>query len=269
MKHPTLVRFAAIAALSLVAPVMDAAPSLPISKGLVLPTYLTSGPLFDFTTQFDRYARRGLWFQTPTGYTVRSFEFHDEPIVTTGAGESAIFGQVSQYYRDVSGTKMMSFDLRVTVVNNTFSNTTRPISSGNDQGEYRNTTGFIQTTLRDAILTLEFVSPANTAGLFVASRQDCLAFYNGGPRPAGFIVPGWNLGTLAPGARQTLLINIKLNGAQGVPIGSALAIAINDHRNSGRDILSNRAYSLKISRYPGYFNRDSATPDSASVFHNL
>jgi hypothetical protein len=290
MKHPTLVRFAAIAALSLVAPVMDAAPSLAITRnmtafpyaGPLWPQYAGTGP------RGDPHASVGMWFLNTGANSVssRSHELHDEPIGNT-PGPSAIYGRVFDFGRSTNGTRMTSFTLEVIIVNKTFSSiaTAYQYYGDNVQGERRKNSAVYAMLIKDPVLTLEFVSRAKTDGRYVADSQDLLAFYNGNSvdKNQGYFVPGWTFGspgtTLGVGQQSVrkyikIWLNVVGGVAQGIDINGSEARAISQFRLGNLDLLGNPARSLKIARYPVSWSPSTSWtstthfPNNASVFHN-
>ncbi len=287
--HKRAALFAVVAALSLTSSVMDAAPSLEITRRLTrLPTEVYTGPLWPQYAgtgpRFDPHASAGMWFLDPRANTVssRSRELHDEPIGNAPL-PSAIYGRVSTFERNISGTRMISFTLDVIIANKTFNSTSTVYQyyGTNVQGERRRNSVINAVQVNSPVLTLEFVSPAGSNGRYVAEKQDLLAFYNGNStdKNLGYYVPAWRFGNLAVGQQTApksikIFLNVVGGVAQGIDINGEEAKAIIKFRGSNIDLLGNPAGALKIARYPVAWSPSTLwtstnyIPNNASVFHN-
>ncbi|VGO19297.1 GEVED domain-containing protein [Pontiella sulfatireligans] len=289
-----------IAALSIAAVSLQAAPSLPITEPPITSTYLDGPPV-------DPGSTNGQWFIDLEGNEeYRPYEFHDNRLDFAGGAREvdAIYGyviygslQYSTGAAGVYGDPIIGFKMEATVFNDTPSSIGDDSLSSNQHGESRPAgTDRYVGTLEDAKLSAEFAIadintlPAVFAGPYlvpqypswiIADNEDQLGWYCWNPQEtqgiggAGdYYVPTWDFGDINIGqsVSRTLSFSIDPPMDSSDPRYGTIYASEQD----GTDLFANRTTSLKISTWIESLAGDNWMPypeeplrgSDVSVFHN-
>ncbi|VGO11802.1 hypothetical protein PDESU_00349 [Pontiella desulfatans] len=294
-----------IAALSIAAVSLQAAPSLPITKPPVQSTGILTGPMQ------DPAATNGQWFlDLATGdEEYRPYEFHDN-LLEYGGGNAetyAIEGIVPpggiQYATGASGgygDPIIGFKIDACIYNDTLSTFGDASASDNSHGESRQPMAedeFYAGTLVDTKLTADFAiadtgllpnaftGPYNQPpypSWIIADNEDELAWYCWSPAdpPANqevgnYYVPTWDFGDIPVynSTCRTLDFTVDPPMDPTDPRYDLLYASQSD----GIDLFANRTTSLKISTWIDLLGDDStytpypeppARSSDVSVFHD-
>jgi hypothetical protein len=280
---------------------LQAAPSLQITKPPVIPVPSWTGPVQ------DPHAIAGQWFvdlKTGTEHW-RTHEFHDNVFPGHGGGWAscrAIWGRTFDIVIDAQNN-ITSFDIFAVITNDTPAmdpwldgmnshREARPFYDIDDQyiGELLET----KLTAEFAISLIAGPPPVNDwptgpyrdPGLpyIVATNEDQLAWYCWCPTndiqeltpPGAYYVPTWDFGNIPPGAAASRILMFICSPP--IPPGDPRHALILASETEGIDVLLNRTTSLKISTWLDDLSGDFcvAYPESeplrgsdCSVFHNI
>lgn len=287
-----------IAALSIAAVTLQAAPSLPVQKPPVTPMNLT-GPMPDPTSA------QGQWFTNLVDGTeeYRPLEFHDnlqdyggghyEHEAIVGRVQNVQFGGAGQPYTD----PIVKFQVEATIRNDTYSVNQETSASTNSHGEVRAaSTNIYIGSLLDTKLTVEFAIadtntlPAAFTGPYrhpgypswiVAENEDQLAWYCWNPldppqgdSPGGYFVPTWDFGDIPINQSATKMLTFIVDPPMDT--SDPRYYSIYEAQTEGVDIFLNRTTSLKISTWLDDIGADFGWPpypqdvlrsSDVSVFH--
>jgi len=269
--------------------VLQAAPSLPITKPPVTPNNLT-GPNPDPTSI------NGQWFLNADGEEFRTHEFYDNMSGFGGGNKQnlAIEGYVVAVTTNAAG-EITAFDINATIWNDTASSVGSWPDGSNSHGESLSTQSNYVGTLADTKLTAEFAiadpsllpnafgypaTPYRDAFPYItAENEDQRAWYcwneldpPNGQEHGNYYVPTWDFGDIYINQSATRTLNFSVNPA--MPLGDPRHSVIMGSYNSGHEVLANRTTSLKISTWIDDIGRDFPGPEGmlrnsdVSVFHD-
>ncbi|MEN8255582.1 MAG: GEVED domain-containing protein [Verrucomicrobiota bacterium] len=276
-----------IAAITIAAVSLQAAPSLPITKPPVTPNNLT-GPNNDPTSA------QGQWFLNGSGVEeYRDHEFHDN-IIDHGGGiqqSLAIEGKVASITMDALGN-ITAFDVDATIRNDTPTSEGQWLDGSNSHGESLSTASNYVGTLYKPKLTAEFaiVDQTTLPTIFpppyrdrqpyiIADNEDQQAWYCWNEEAqeeqnGNFFVPTWDFADIPVGQSAYRLLKFSVNPPMDSTDSRYTAIV--DSLEHGADIFANRTTSLKISTWIDELAIDTGQPypdevlrsSDVSVFHN-
>ena len=272
----------------------NASPSLSVQKPpLFFGLNPNSGP-----APTDPTAIRGQWFVPVAGGLpqFRSHEFHDNALGQGGGviSTKAVHGIVTSIvYLAGPGTNIIGFRIRATIFNDTNTTAGQWQPGSNSHGERSLATTFYVGTLFRPVLVTEF-SLGNNASFplgpifgtpytaspgprIIAINHDMRSWYcfnNTVPPVVGnYYVPGWQFPNIPVGASASRELIYRVIDGGLAPADPRYAAVLNSMLG-GRDILSNRTTSLKISNWVESIWLDSGVPyfpfgqsSDASVFH--
>lgn len=268
------------------------APSLDIRK----PPVISGLNPFTGPNLNDPTAQGGQWFGTTGNVFTLDHEFHDNAVGRGGGifGTKAIWGRVAGVvFSSGPGTKIVSFNIRAVVRNDTdtVSGSWRPGS--NSHGERRSTAEFYKGPLLQPVLVTEFALTSNTlfplgpiggtpylpspGPRIIAINHTVGAWYcfSNTRVPGNYYVPGWQLPTIPVGGSASVSLQFKVIDGGLLPSDPRYKVLM-DSATNGSDVLSNRTTSLKIGGWVEGMFTDTGAPyfrvnrsSDAAVFHMI
>jgi hypothetical protein len=284
---------AALALMSAAAGVaLHAAPSLDVRKPPVISgANPNTGP-----AALDPFAKRGQWFLPNSGGAAfpLSHEFHDNANGQGGgaAGTRAIYGKTSAIvYAAGPGTAIVGFSIEATIRNDTTTAEGAWQPGANSHGEKSNLLTPYRGVLYRPILVAEFALAApilfpagpvagtpytpSSGPRILAANHDLRAWYcfNNLAPGGNYYVPSWQFSSIDPGTTASRVLTFRVLDGGLVPADPRYAALVNS-LSTGRDLLSNRTTSLKISNWVEPLSIDSGAAylpagqgSDVSVFH--